>query len=377
MSFVVRRADSVCRESVGLMNLERRMRSAVLTSSFDIQRSTFIISLRRVMHILIVTPAPKGSRKGNRITADRWGRMLRSLGHRVELTESFDGQRCDVLIALHARKSAPAVSRFRRERPDAPVIVVLTGTDLYHDLARSAAAQNSLELADRLVVLQKHAVDDLPLAGRAKARVIVQSAVAPKRTPSPLRGVLEVCVVGHLRPVKDPFRTALAVRHLPHESRIVVTHLGAALTPAMERQARAEMTRSTRYRWRGDLPHATAMRVLARSRVLVNSSKLEGGANAICEALACGVPVLSSHIAGSIGLLGEDYPGYFEFGDTAELAHLLRRFETESAFRAQLASACRRLARQVTPARELAAWRTLLGEFDVSAAAVARGWRNP
>ena len=313
------------------------------------------------MHLLIVTPAPQGSRKGNRITADRWGRTLRSLGHRVDLTESFEEQRCDALIALHAKKSAASVNRFRRERPDAPLIVVLTGTDLYHDLAVNKAAQRSIELADRLVVLQRHAVGDLPPAVRSKTHVIVQSAVAPKQRPSPLGNVLEVCVVGHLRTVKDPLRTAMAVRCLPPESRIVVTHLGAALSPSMEQRARDEMARNTRYRWRGDLPHATAMRLLARSRVLVNSSKLEGGANAICEALACGVPVLSSRIAGSIGLLGENYPGYFEIGDTVGLSSLLLQFETDPTFRAELSSACRRLAPQVTPARELVAWRKMLG----------------
>lgn len=312
------------------------------------------------MQLLLITPASKGSRKGNRITAERWGSMLRSLGHRVAVAESFEGQACDALIALHATKSAASIRRFRCERPDAPLIVVLTGTDLYHDLPVSKVARHSLELADRLVVLQSHAVDDLPLAVRPKTRVIVQSAVAPIRRQRALPDVLEVCVLGHLRPVKDPLRTALAARRLPPESRIIVTHLGAALSSTMDRRARAEMVRNKRYHWRGDLPHATAMRVLARSRVLVNSSQSEGGANAISEALACGVPVLSSYIAGSIGLLGEEYPGYFKCGDTAELAGLLRRFETEAAFRAELTSACRRLASQVSPARERTAWRQLL-----------------
>lgn len=332
-----------------------------LRSLSELSSDRHLVCTLRIMQLLIITPAPQGSRKGNRITAERWKRMLRSLGHRVDVAESFEGQRCDALIALHAKKSAVSVKRFRRERTDAPLIVVLTGTDLYHDLAISKVARRSLELADRLVVLQSHALDDLPPAIRSKTHVIVQSALAPKQRPSRLRSVLEVCVVGHLRPVKDPLRTAIAARRLPPESRIVVTHLGAALSPAMERRARDEMARNQRYRWRDDLPHATVMRLLSRSRVLVNSSKLEGGANAICEALACGVPVLSSHIAGSIGLLGADYPGYFEVGDTAGLSVLLRRFEIESAFRAELVTACRRLASQVAPVRELAAWRDLLG----------------
>ena len=315
------------------------------------------------MRLLIVTPAPKGSRKGNRITADRWARLLRTLGHRVATAESFRDQPCDVLIGLHARKSAASIRRYRAKRPDGRLIVVLTGTDLYHDLPKSRAAQHSIEIADRLVVLQARAVDALPRGLRAKVRVIVQSAVGPTSRPTPRKDALEVCVVGHLRPVKDPFRTALATRRLPPESQIIVSHLGAALDPGMERKAHAEMLRNPRYRWLGDLPHAEALRVLARSRLLVNSSKMEGGANAICEALACGVPVLSSRIAGSIGLLGEDYPGYFEVGDTLELAALLSRFELDAAFRKRLKSRCHDLSRIVEPKRERAAWQQLLAEL--------------
>ena len=65
------------------------------------------------MRLLIVTPAPKGSRKGNRITADRWLRLLRELGHRVAIADEFRDQPCDVLIGLHARKSAASIWRFR------------------------------------------------------------------------------------------------------------------------------------------------------------------------------------------------------------------------------------------------------------------------
>ncbi len=315
------------------------------------------------MRLLIVTPAPKGSRKGNRITADRWVRLLRKLGHRVTTAEEFCDQACDVLIGLHARKSAASIRRYRAQRPTGRLVVVLTGTDLYHDLPQSRAAQRSIELADRLVVLQARAADALPRELQDKARVIVQSAIGPTSRPVPRKNAFEVCVVGHLRPVKDPFRTALAARRLPPESQISISHLGAALEPEMERGARDEMLRNPRYRWLGDLPHAQALRVLARSRLLVNSSKMEGGANAICEALACGVPVLSSRIAGSIGLLGDDYPGYFEVGDTLELAALLSRFETDAAFRTRLKSRCRDLARIVEPKRERAAWQRLLAEL--------------
>jgi hypothetical protein len=90
--------------------------------------------------------------------------------------------------------------------------------------------------------------------------------------------------MGHLRAVKDPLRTALAARQ------------GDASFPT--------------------LPTAVA--------------------EVVTEAVAVSVPVVSSRIAGSVGLLGADYPGFFPFADTAALAGLLRRAETDAPFYADL-----------------------------------------
>ena len=109
------------------------------------------------MRILVVTPAPSGSRTGNRVTALRWARLLRRLGHRVRVAAEYRGQRCDLLVALHARKSSPSVARYRREHPRAPVVVALTGTDLYGGLLGTPAVRRALELATCLVVLQPRA----------------------------------------------------------------------------------------------------------------------------------------------------------------------------------------------------------------------------
>ena len=191
-------------------------------------------TVSNVSRIVIVTPAPPGSRKGNRITASRWARMLRSLGHQVVIQEEFRGERCDLLIALHARKSADDVAQFRRSNSDRPIVVVLTGTDLYGDIRTSRAAHQSLELADRLVLLQPEGLQELPPQLRQKARVIFQSAIPLPARPRPLKSVFEISVCGHLRPVKDPFRAALAARKLPAESRIRITQIGAALTDSMK-----------------------------------------------------------------------------------------------------------------------------------------------
>ena len=315
------------------------------------------------MKIGLVSPAAPGSWTGNRVTADRWARILRRLGHRVAVSREYDGQACDVLLALHARRSFASVDRFVRQRPDSPVIVALTGTDLYADLGHSKTARRSLELASRLVLLQPEGVRDLPKGLRAKARVIHQSATGPPGRFPPRRGAFEVCLLAHMRAVKDPFRGAAAVRLLPETSRIRLLHVGAALERGTASRARREAARNPRYRWLGQLPRWKALRVLARSRALLLTSRLEGGANAISEALAAGVPVLSSRIPGSEGILGKRYRGFFPAGDTAALACLLLRFESDPPFRESLRRDCARLAPLVDPRREQAAWAALLREL--------------
>ena len=315
------------------------------------------------MRILIVTPAATGSRKGNRITANRWRTLLRENGHRVTVADAYMRQSCDVVIALHAKKSADSIQRFATICPDRPLVVVLTGTDLYGDIATNRAAQRSLELADRLVLLQPDGKRALHKRHHGKVRVIYQSVPKFQPLAQPLKTCFEVTVIGHLRPVKDPFRAALAARRLPKDSKVRIVHCGQALSESMRRQAEREMSRNDRYRWLGELPRWQTLRRLSRSRLMVLSSKLEGGANVVSEALACQVPILSSRISGSIGLLGEDYPGYFETGDTWVLRELLRRAECDAGFYRSLMDACRDREWLIEPTLESDTWEALLAEF--------------
>lgn len=318
--------------------------------------------------ILIVTPAPRGSRKGNRITANRWSRLLKASGHDVRISEEFTGQPCDALVAFHARKSATSIDRCTENSPAIPIILLLTGTDLYGDIHQNKAAATSLNKASRLVLLQSHGIHELPDRLHSKVRVVLQSAESPKRLPQPLKRAFEVCVSGHLRPVKDPFRAALASRKLPASSKIQITHIGSALTPAMERRAIDEMAGNHRYRWLGEVSNSRARQLLARSRLLVLSSKHEGGANVISEAVAASVPVLASRISGSIGLLGETYPGYFEVGSTQQLAALMSRCEQDAGFNGELLSHVKQLAHQFTPRCEQESLRQLIADVLDSAA---------
>jgi putative glycosyltransferase (TIGR04348 family) len=315
------------------------------------------------MNICLVTPAPAGSLKGNRVTAERWAALLSELGHRVEIAIEYRGEDCDLLIALHALKSHASIRRFRDARPSDPLVVGLSGTDLYGDIHTRPDAMESLGLATRLVLLQPLGKAMLPAAVQDKARVIYQSVQVPPRAEPIRADVFEVCVMGHLRPVKDPLRTALAARLLPAASRIQVLHLGGPLSDVLAEQARAEAARNSRYHWLGELPRSEALGVLSRCRLLSLTSESEGGANVISEAVIGGVPVISSHIDGSIGLLGEDYPGYFPVGDTQALANLLWRAENDTEFYNTLRDSCARLRPLFDPAREKQSWEDLLREL--------------
>ena len=315
------------------------------------------------MKICLITPAPTYSRKGNRVTALRWARILRELGHRVIIVGAYQGERCDLLVALHARRSHAAIARFHHEYPELPLILALTGTDLYGDIHTDASAQESLEMADRFILLQPAGIEELSEHLRDKAWVIYQSVTAPPGRFAPKKNAFELCVLGHLRSVKDPFRAAMAARQLPPSSQIQVVHVGGALTDDMKTEADAEASTNPRYRWLGELPRWRALRILARSRMLVLTSQMEGGANAVSEAIACSVPVISSRISGSIGLLGEDYPGYFPVGDTQALTDLLIRVETDAAFYNTLKAWCERLKPIVDPDRERQSWKRLLQEL--------------
>jgi len=95
---------------------------------------------------------------------------------------------------------------------------------------------------------------------------------------------------------------------------------------------------------------------------LVQSSLLEGGANVVSEALAARVPVIASEIPGNVGMLGKDYPGYYETSDERELARLLHRVETDDTFYETLKARCEARRCLVLPEREHAALESLVKE---------------
>jgi putative glycosyltransferase (TIGR04348 family) len=315
------------------------------------------------MRIALITPYGREHRNGNWHTAARWARFLREAGHTVRTQVEWDGRAADLMLALHARRSFASIRAFAERFPTRPLLLVLTGTDLYRDIHEDPDAQQALELAHRLIVLQERGPDELPPDLAAKTRVIYQSApdIARQR---PSADAFDVLVIGHLRAEKDPFRAALATAYLPEHSKIRVTHLGGALDEEMAETAEMAQFKLPRWRWAGDVPHRTVLRHLSRARLMVISSVMEGGANVICEALAADVPVLASHMPGNIGMLGEDYPGYFPVGNEKQLARLMSMAETDPDFYAALLGHARHRRALMRPEQEASRLRQAVAEFE-------------
>ena len=321
------------------------------------------------MNITIITPAPPGSRSGNRATAERWKQLLEQAGHLVDVATELHADPCDLLVALHAWRSHEAVVQFRAQRPHTPLIVVLTGTDIYdHQHRFPEITHESMTLADCLIGLHHRVSQDIPRRFADKLTTVLQSAVSTGYDSEPKKG-FDICVVGHLRHEKDPLRAALAARRLPETSNIRILNAGRAHTPDWEHEALAEQRSNPRFRWLGEMDKPAVHQLMKSCRAMVISSVMEGGANVVSEACRAGLPVIASRISGNIGLLGEDYPGYFPVGDDTELARVLQRTENSPEFLAELKERVAELASSFTPASEQAA---LLAAIDKAIAGRTR-----
>lgn len=319
--------------------------------------------------VVLVTPALADANNGNWQTARRWAQML--AGHyEPRLCAHWEGPAAETandapvaMIALHARRSAASIAGWKHSHPGRPLIVVLTGTDLYRDIDGDADAQRSLALADRLVTLNEWGPARLPPALRSKACVILQSARALKPATQRPRRHLRVLMVGHLREEKSPATYFDAARRLGGRRDIRLDHIGAALDPALGAQAAALQQSQPQYRWLGPLPHARTRARIRDADLLVHPSRMEGGAHVVIEAMVSGTPVLASRIDGNIGLLGADYLGLFEWGDDSALAALLERARDDAAMLPALRAQCVARAPRFTPEHERAALLNLLAEL--------------
>ena len=316
------------------------------------------------MRIIQVTPSAQTSKSGNRTTANRWARIFRSLGHSVSTITDYDDRSADMMVAIHAWRSARAIERFKALYPEKPLVVCLAGTDINEFIhSHPKPTLKSMELADAMVCLHDLVKEIIPISLQSKLHVIFQSAkplIGPRRFSD---RNFNICVISHLREIKDPMRTALAVRTVPNQSKIKVTHLGMAHDGRSSAKAIREMKQNPRYVWKGEVLGWQVRQELKRSHLMVNSSRAEGGANVISEAVVAGVPVIASKIDGNVGLLGKNYRGYYPVGNTKELLKVILKAEKDKVFFQSLTKQCNSIKSKFTAEREQKSWAELISNI--------------
>lgn len=312
----------------------------------------------RKPRVALITPYPAAANNGNWHTAARWARHLAAVC-RVEIAQAWSGADVDLMIALHARRSAESIRAFAAAHPARPLVVVLTGTDLYRDIGVDREARRSLELATRLVVLNERGPQRLPRAARAKADVVLQSARALTPGHPPQRH-FAIAVVGHLRDEKNPQFVWSLLRRLPPDLPVRIRHVGRALDPELGREAARVAASDRRYRWLGELPRPRVRQLVRGSHLLLHPSNMEGGAQAVIEAITSHTAVLGSGIDGNAGLLGADYPGLFTENDVEAAAALVIRAAHQPAFLMRLRGCCEQRMPLFAPERERESLRRLV-----------------
>ena len=324
-----------------------------------------------MLPILLACPYPLESPRGNSVSANRILGILEELGHATRPVSGREALSLEgsALIALHARKSATAIESFHQRQPSKPVIILLTGSDLYADLLSHGEARatvlRTFAIADRLVVAQASSLTDIPAPFRAKAVVVPKSLLTPVPRRQPTSDSLGTRIVlpSHLRPAKAPLLVLEALAQLPQHLPIQIDHYGTAEDASLGAAASVASQRPhSRYHWHGNVPHHDVLASFAAADGLLNTSRVEGGANVLCEAIQMGLPCLATNIAPNVGMLGEHYPGLFPVDDATALASLLERFATDKAFIHTLTEATAQRAPLFTREAERDAWQAIITE---------------
>jgi putative glycosyltransferase (TIGR04348 family) len=312
------------------------------------------------MDVLIVYPEKADVVTGNSCAAEQWREVLYALGHKVELSSGCNHADVDLLVALNAEKMHPEIEAFSRSNPRSKIVVILTGTDIYP--IASDLSLHSMQMADRLVVLQGKAIDRIPDEFHDKVQVIVQAVTPSRQTVAGKMNpeAFNAAVVANLREVKDPFLAAAAARLMPGGSRLYVRHAGFPLDCGSDERARKESADNPRYEWLGGLNPAESRKLISRSDVLLVTSRNEGAGRVIGEAITEDTPVIATRVEGITGLVGDDYAGLFPVGEATALASLLTRIENENGFFDELSQSCRQLAPVFAPAEEVQSWKQLI-----------------
>lgn len=316
--------------------------------------------------ILIYSPFAVGTAQGNAISASRLESMINDFGYvpRVEANE-YSGAQASLAIILNAWRSAEVIQHFKKVNPTSAVIILITGSDINHKDFGSAdsVVRKAMDAADALVMLHDIEFDTLPFYLQKKCTVIYPSVDLPKSlSHQPNQQYFEVILSGNIRAVKNPELAVKIAQLLPENAGIKIRAYGNVESEYREMLQKANDTLPS-FHWAGQVSHMQNLEKLQSAHLLLNTSHAEGGANAICEALSIGIPVIASDIRGNIGMLGKFYAGLFTKNNAEMAVELLIKARQNPHFYTYLKQQTKERATKFSFDSEYSEWEKIINYF--------------
>ncbi|MDX1462995.1 MAG: glycosyltransferase family 4 protein [Marinirhabdus sp.] len=189
---------------------------------------------------------------------------------------------------------------------------------------------------------------------------------APVEKSNSISGYTIGCI-GVISENKNQLMLLKALRKLPEHVRVSFYGKADKAYLEMLQDYIANHGLASRVSFNGFVQNHKVPKVLAGFDTLVLASKNEGLPLTIMEAMACGVPVLSSNSGGGARYLLKDGAGGFIFENATELATQLEQLLDNEALRIQLATAGRqRIVDQFSIANEVQAYSALYQKLAAS-----------
>jgi len=308
------------------------------------------------MRVAIVSHALNQPSRGNYATVQRWRRH--AAGVDLLLVPPDPGRHFDpvpdVFHGYHALHGG-VVARALARRHARPLVISLGGTDLLALLEKSPGHEEiGGVLRDADVVTGAFDEFGVLLRGIVRHYVTVPRGVEVVGAPSPKPpdGSLSVLLPSGLREVKDPL-LAIAMARTLHRRGLPVTLriVGPVLSDSYAARVHAAAA-GFDFISIGEVEHERMDEAYRASDVVWNTSRAEGGANALLEALAAGCAVFARDVIGNREMLPPEC--LFDARDEELIVAFHRALLAESAAdrRTRAAAGIRRLRERHDPSDE-------------------------
>lgn len=316
------------------------------------------------MKIRIFKPETETLECGVNSQTDRLRRVSEKLGFEASVVpENYQHEANTAAIFLQAVDSQPGLRRAKAA--GAKTVLILTGSDINVHLKGDEARKAEIfSTCDVIVCMHPLIKRKVPKQFQDQLHFIRQS-FDDSAQPATARLTKAFSYVANIRRIKRP-ETVLRAADFLRDTDLEIVHAGGVWGEEYSCWPNYNgLPHAQNYRWLGGQTHAESLALIGSSRATIVASEAEGGSNVLSEAIVLGTPVITSNNECCVGLLGSNYPGIFDIGDSRGLSELIRRAAFDEDFYSDLVARTSELRSGFTFDTEVAAWREVFANMSI------------